>query len=142
MRIDRGPGSLSTPVLLLLFPCFLLLLRCPCADAATYIPLTQAIKGSAVSADALATSGRTEGNNKASSSPSSLPSSSSSSRLRGSTAPSESDKGAEQGGGAAAWGAVAIHHPMTTLDPRLTAYFATVTLGGNQAMQLLVDTGR
>jgi hypothetical protein len=38
--------------------------------------------------------------------------------------------------------AVAVYHPITTLDPRLTAYFATLTFEGGQALRLLVDTGR
>lgn len=132
-----GPSRLGTPapvLFLLLLPC---LLFCPFVDAVTYIPLTQAIKGSIVSADALAGSGRAEGRSKASSLSSSL---SPSSRLRGRSDPTEFDKGANDDASVAE--AVAIHHPMTTLDPRLTAYFATLIFEGNQALQLLVDTGR
>jgi len=128
-----GPGSLGTDFLFILLLPYLLLR--PCVDAATYIPLTQAMKGSIISADALARSGRAEGRSKESSLSSSSPSSS---HLRGRNDPTDFDKGTKDNASVAE----AIHHPMTTLDPRLTAYFATLIFEGNQALQLLVDTGR
>ncbi|KAM3568431.1 hypothetical protein VYU27_009441, partial [Nannochloropsis oceanica] len=92
------------------------------------------MKGSIISADALARSGRAEGRSKESSLSSSSPSSS---HLRGRNDPTDFDKGTKDNASVAE----AIHHPMTTLDPRLTAYFATLIFEGNQALQLLVDTG-
>ena len=126
-RRRRTASSLPFPFLLLL------LSSSPQQQAAAqppaaYIPLTKASAHNRLSPELLAQSGRVDV------STTSLRGAGGGDKATSAAIPAEEkDKAA---------GEAAIHHPMTTLDARLTAYFASITFGGGQELQLLVDTGR